>query len=189
MRSGLGAIVGASVRPSASQAPAQLMPRALPSLPPLAASLARPAQVRHAGNMGPRRIKHKKAHKGRVPARIGGSIKGTTLTEGTYGIRALYPTRMTAQQLEACHQTIRRELRAVKGAQMWMKVFPDIPVCVKGDESRMGGGKGSFDHWMCRVPVGRVVFEIGGPVEIKAEIARESKLTRIDPVYIILTPP
>lgn len=174
LRMGVGALAGPGARPSVQRALPLNIVSAPFALPALTATVARPGQVRHAGNLAPRRVKHKKAYKGRVPVRTGGSIKGTTLTEGFYGIRALYPTRMTARQLEATDQSIRRNLRAVKGAQMWMKVFPDIPVCVKGNETRMGGGKGAFSHWMCRVPVGRVLFEIGGPVDIKEEIARES---------------
>jgi len=53
-----------------------------------------------------------------------------------------------------------------------MRVFPDIPVCVKGNETRMGKGKGSFEYWACRVPLGRVVFEVGGG-GIREEIAKQ----------------
>jgi hypothetical protein len=55
-----------------------------------------------------------------------------------------------------------------------MRVFPDIPVCVKGNETRMGKGKGSFEYWACRVPLGRVVFEVGGG-GIREEIAKQGK--------------
>jgi ribosomal protein L16 len=59
-----------------------------------------------------------------------------------------------------------------------MRVFPDIPVCVKGNETRMGKGKGSFEYWACRVPLGRVVFEVGGG-GIREEIAKQGK-SRLD---------
>jgi hypothetical protein len=62
----------------------------------------------------------------------------------------------------------------VKGAEVFMRVFPDIPVCVKGNETRMGKGKGSFEYWACRVPLGRVVFEVGGG-GIREEIAKQGK--------------
>jgi ribosomal protein L16 len=55
-----------------------------------------------------------------------------------------------------------------------MRVFPDVPVCVKGNETRMGKGKGSFEYWACRVPLGRVVFEIGGG-NIREEIAKQGE--------------
>jgi len=57
-----------------------------------------------------------------------------------------------------------------------MRVFPDVPVCVKGNETRMGKGKGSFEYWACRVPLGRVVFEVGGG-GIREEIAKQGTWT------------
>jgi hypothetical protein len=59
-----------------------------------------------------------------------------------------------------------------------MRVFPDIPVCVKGNETRMGKGKGSFEYWACRVPLGRVVFEVGGG-GIREEIAKQGMSERV----------
>ncbi|UZJ57477.1 hypothetical protein CBS101457_006797 [Exobasidium rhododendri] len=130
--------------------------------------------VRHAAQLAPRRTKYKKAHKGRVPVPSGGSLKGTTLNEGEYGIRLLGPARLSAKQLESAQTALKRKLKIIKGAQVFMRVFPDIPVCVKGNETRMGKGKGSFEFWACRAPIGRVIFEIGGPVEIRSEVAKEA---------------
>lgn len=60
-----------------------------------------------------------------------------------------------------------------------MRVFPDVPVCVKGNETRMGKGKGSFEYWACRVPAGRVIFEIAGG-NIKESVARQAlKLAQV----------
>lgn len=69
-----------------------------------------------------------------------------------------------------------------------MRVFPDIPVCVKGNETRMGKGKGSFEYWACRVPFGRVVFEIGGG-GIREEIAKQgmSSLSLLIPSVLLGT--
>ena len=80
----------------------------------------------------------------------GGSIRGTTLDKGTFGLRLLQSSRLTAEQLTAAQNAIRRKIRAVKGAICYLRVFPDIPVCVKGNEVRMGRGKGSFEYWACR---------------------------------------
>lgn len=81
---------------------------------------------------------------------IGGSLKGTTLNEGEYGLRLLAPARLSAKQLQSAETALKRKLKVVKGAQVFMRVFPDIPVCVKGNETRMGKGKGSFEFWACR---------------------------------------
>lgn len=141
------------------------------------------SQVRFASNLGPRRTKYRKSHKGRVSFPIGGSVKGTTVTQGMYGIRTLEPCRITATQLTAAETALKRKLKVVRGSQVFMRVFPDVPVCVKGNETRMGKGKGSFEYWACRyvlfsvnigsVPVGRVLFEIGGHVEVRPEVAKD----------------
>lgn len=140
-----------------------------------------PGQVRFASNLAPRRTKYRKSQKGRVSFPIGGSVKGTTVTQGMYGLRTLEPCRITAVQLTAAETAMKRKLKVVRGSQVFMRVFPDVPVCVKGNETRMGKGKGSFEYWACRyvhlanssVPVGRVLFEIGGHVEVRPEVARD----------------
>lgn len=140
-----------------------------------------PLQVRHRGELAPRRVKHRKAFKGRVPVRTGGSIRGTTLTIGDYGVRVKEPVRISAKILQSCETAIVRAIKSVKDAKCYMRVFPHIPVCVKGNETRMGKGKGSFEYWACRcalrvsvadeqqlmangdrAPVGTVIFEVGG---------------------------
>ncbi|PWN93365.1 ribosomal protein L16 [Acaromyces ingoldii] len=130
--------------------------------------------ARNKSQLAPRRTKYRKAHKGRVPMPTGGSLKGTTLNEGEYGLRLLAPARLSAKQLQSAETALKRKLKVVKGAQVFLRVFPDIPVCVKGNETRMGKGKGSFEFWACRAPVGRVIFEVGGPVEIRPEVAKEA---------------
>ncbi|PWN44674.1 hypothetical protein IE81DRAFT_320980 [Ceraceosorus guamensis] len=133
-----------------------------------------PTQVRYKGQLAPRRTKYRKAHKGRVPVPIGGSIKGTTLNEGSYGLRLLEPARLSAKQIGSAQNALKRKLKVLRGSQVYLRVFPDIPVCVKGNETRMGKGKGAFAFWACRAPVGRVIFEIGGPVDIRPELARDA---------------
>lgn len=106
--------------------------------------------VRHKGNLAPRRTKYRKAHKITIPFNTGGSTKGTTVQEGAYGIRLLAPARLSAKQLVAAETALKRKLKVVKGAQVFLRVFPDIPVCIKGNETRMGKGKGTFEYWACR---------------------------------------
>jgi ribosomal protein L16/L10AE len=75
---------------------------------------------------------HIKRHKGRVPIPTGGSIKGTTLAYGEWGIRIKgQGVRMTAKQLTTAEEVIKRKLKVIKGAKVYLRVFPDIPVCVK----------------------------------------------------------
>ncbi|KAF8317790.1 mitochondrial ribosomal protein L16 [Cantharellus anzutake] len=132
-------------------------------------------QVRHRSELAPRKVKYRKAHKGRVILPTGGSTKGTTLQFGDYGIRIVGDEggRITAKQLQSADNALKRKLKVVKGSNVWMRVFPDIPVCVKGNETRMGKGKGSFEYWACRHVTVPVIFEVGGG-GLREEIAREA---------------
>ncbi|KAI0070553.1 mitochondrial ribosomal protein L16 [Panus rudis PR-1116 ss-1] len=128
---------------------------------------------RNASQLAPRQVKYIKRHKGVIPVPTGGSIKGTTLAFGEWGIRIKgNGVRLSAKQLTTVEETIKRKIKSIKGAKVYLRVFPDIPVCIKGNETRMGKGKGSFEYWATRVPTGRVLFEIGG-VPIREELARE----------------
>ncbi|KZO91324.1 hypothetical protein CALVIDRAFT_489271, partial [Calocera viscosa TUFC12733] len=118
---------------------------------------------RFAGVLAPKRTKYRKAHKGRMPIPAGGSLKGTTLVYGAYGIIIKGNGMcLSAKQLMAADTALKRKLKVLKNAKIWLRVFPDIPMCIKGNETPMGKGKGSFDHWACRCPTGRVIFEVGG---------------------------
>ncbi|KAG9043746.1 mitochondrial ribosomal large subunit component [Tulasnella sp. UAMH 9824] len=135
-------------------------------------------QTRFATKFAPTFVRHPRVHKGRAPVPTGGSIKGTTLNFGEYGIRIKSEgMRISAKQLQAAETALKRKLKPLKGSKVWMRVFPDMPVCVKGNETRMGKGKGSFEYWACWVPTGRVLFEIAGEpggAELRPELAREA---------------
>ncbi|KZT61655.1 mitochondrial ribosomal protein L16 [Calocera cornea HHB12733] len=132
------------------------------------------SQIRFAGVLAPKRSKYKKAHKGRVPIPTGGSLKGTTIVHGEYGIRVKgNGMRLSAKQLTSADTALKRKLKVLKSAKIWLRVFPDIPVCVKGNEVRMGKGKGGFDHWAVRCPTGRVIFEVGGD-GVSEQLARDA---------------
>lgn len=92
-----------------------------------------PSTSRARGDLAPRRTKYKKAHKGRVPLPTGGSTKGTSLAFGEYGIRIAgdVSARITAKQLKSADAALRKKLKVLKGVSVWLRVFPDIPVCVK----------------------------------------------------------
>lgn len=136
-----------SVRPTTASSSACLPVSARASTSRIGTAVG---QIRHAAQLAPKRTKYKKAHKGRVPIPFGGSLKGTTLTMGEYGIRVLAGVRLSAKQLHSAQTALKRKLRVIKGSQVFMRVFPDIPVCVKGNETRMGKGKGTFEYWACR---------------------------------------
>ena len=89
-------------------------------------------QSRFRSQLAPRRVNFIKRHKGAFPVPTGGSIKGTTLAFGDWGIRIIgNGCRLTAKQLTAAEDVLKRKLKSIKGAKNYMRVFPDIPVCIK----------------------------------------------------------
>jgi hypothetical protein len=82
--------------------------------------------------LAPRQVQHIKRHKGRIPIPTGGSIKGTTLAFGDWGIRIKgNGARFSAKQLTTAEEVIKRKIKVIKGFKIYRRVFPDIPVCVK----------------------------------------------------------
>lgn len=93
---------------------------------------AGPSLVRFRHQLAPRRVTFIKRHKGIIPIPTGGSIKGTTLAYGDWGIRIKGDgVRLTAKQLTSAEEVIKRKIKPVKGARVFLRVFPDIPVCIK----------------------------------------------------------
>ncbi len=103
----------------------------------------------------PRKVKHRKQHRGR---RTGAAKGGTAVTFGEYGIQALEPGWVTARQIEASRIAMTRHIK--RGGKVWINVFPDKPVTEKPAETRMGSGKGNPERWVAVVKPGRVLFEL-----------------------------
>ncbi|GAA5910486.1 mitochondrial 54S ribosomal protein uL16m MRPL16 [Sporobolomyces salmoneus] len=143
-----------------------------PSIASSSSSLFQPTQLLQVRNKSlvPRRTKYRKAHKGRTPLALGGSTKGTTLEWGDYGLRVNEAVRLSAKHLETAEAALKRGLKPIRGSKVYLRIFPDIPVCIKGNETRMGKGKGTFEYWACRAKMGRVILEIGGP-NLRPEMA------------------
>ena len=99
----------------------------------------------------------------------GKAYSGNTVTYGEYGLQALEPTWMTANQIEAARRAMTRYIK--RGGNVWIKVFPDKPVTKKPAEVRMGSGKGAPEYWVAVVKPGRVLFEMGG---VSEDVAREA---------------
>ena len=118
--------------------------------------------------LSPKRTKFRKAFKGRIHGNAKG---GTTLTFGSFGMKALQPERITARQIEAARRAITRHIK--RQGRVWIRIFPDVPVTKKPTEVRMGKGKGSVEFWAARVKPGRIMFEIDGVTEALAREALE----------------
>lgn len=119
--------------------------------------------------LSPKKLKFKKQRKykgqlhhisGKTNRKQIAFFGGSRLMLGSYGIKALLPLKLTAAQIEACRQAMNRVLKT--NGQVWVRVFPDIPVTQKPIEVRMGKGKGSVDYYMTPVKAGRILFEYDG---------------------------
>ncbi len=116
--------------------------------------------------MSPKKMKYRKAHKGRIH---GVASSGTYLAYGSFGLKATSPQRITARQIEAARRTISRCIK--RQGRLWIRIFPDIPVSKKPLEVRMGSGKGSPEFYISRVKPGKIMFELDGVTREMAEKA------------------
>jgi large subunit ribosomal protein L16 len=116
----------------------------------------------------PKKVKHRKWHKGRALFRRTATDK-ITVAFGSHGLKALSPAWVNSRQIEACRRVLTRYLR--RGGRMWIRVFPDHPITRKGSEVPMGSGKGSVEFYICEIKPGMVMFEIDGIPDDKAREA------------------
>ena len=114
----------------------------------------------------PKRFKYRKAHRGRMK---GWATRGSSVSFGEYGLKALEPCWITNKQIEAARVAIMRHIK--RTGKLWIRVFPDKPVTKKPAETRMGKGKGAPEGWVAVVKPGRVMFELEG---VSADLAREA---------------
>lgn len=122
--------------------------------------------------LAPKRGHNDKNRKGKPRVRTGGSTKGTTVEWGDYGIRLRdHDRRIPAKQLQIAADTIRQRLRGQR-YRLYTRVCANIGVYTKGNEVRMGKGKGSFDHWAARVAVSRILFELKG--DLHEQVVRDA---------------
>lgn len=116
----------------------------------------------------PKKVKHRKWHKGR-----GRNIRIASdkvfLAFGTHGLKATTPAWLTSRQIEACRRVLTRYTR--RGGKIWIRVFPDKPITKGGNEKRMGGGKGPVDHYVAPVRPGTIIFEMDGISDKQAKEA------------------
>jgi large subunit ribosomal protein L16 len=114
----------------------------------------------------PKRVKYRRVQRGRMK---GVATRGNFVSYGDYGLVALEPAWITANQIEAARVAMTRYIK--RGGKVWIKIFPDKPVTQKPAETRMGKGKGSPEYWVAVVKPGRVLFEIQG---VSEDVAREA---------------
>ena len=114
----------------------------------------------------PKRTKFRKQHKGR---NRGLALRGSRVSFGEFGLKAVGRGRLTARQIEAGRRAMTRRIR--RGGKIWIRVFPDKPITKKPLEVRQGKGKGSVEYWVALVQLGKVLYEMQGVPE---DVAREA---------------
>ena len=114
----------------------------------------------------PKRSKHRKAQKGRMK---GDAKRGTTISFGTFGLKALDSVWLTNRQIESARQAMTRHMK--REGNVWIRIFPDKPITKKPAEVRMGKGKGNPEYWAAVVQPGRILFEADG---VSMETAKEA---------------
>jgi large subunit ribosomal protein L16 len=118
--------------------------------------------------LAPKRVKHRKTHKGRMR---GAAQRGNKVSFGEYGLQALEPTWISNRQIESARVAMTRHIK--RGGKVWIRIFPDKPITSKPAETRMGKGKGNPESWVAVVKPGRIMFELEGVSEEVAKRAME----------------
>jgi large subunit ribosomal protein L16 len=116
--------------------------------------------------LSPKRVIHRKQHRGRMRGHAKG---GTEIAFGDYGLQAITAGWITNRQIEAARIAMTRYMK--RGGKVWINIFPHKPYTKKPAETRMGSGKGSPEGWVAVVKPGRVMFELSG---VSEEVAREA---------------
>lgn len=122
----------------------------------------------------PKKVKFKKVRKGKL---VKLEFKTNKLNFGEIGLKAQTSGTISAKQIEAARRAITKKIK--RKGKVWIRIFPDLPITAKPNESRMGKGKGSVDFWAARIRGGTTLFEICGVptyIAIEALKAGSAKL-------------
>jgi large subunit ribosomal protein L16 len=114
----------------------------------------------------PKKVKYRKQQRGRM---TGKAWRGSAISFGEYGLKAMECGWVTARQIEAARIAMTRSIK--RGGKVWVRVFPDKPITKKPAETRMGKGKGAPEEWVCVVRPGKILFEMEG---VTLEIATQA---------------
>jgi large subunit ribosomal protein L16 len=114
----------------------------------------------------PKKVKFRKQQKGK---RRGKAWRGSDVTFGDYGLKAMESGWVSDRQIEAGRVAITRFIK--RGGKIWIRIFPDKPITKKPAETRMGKGKGAPEGWVAVVRPGKIIYEMEG---IEESVAREA---------------
>ncbi|MDD3303485.1 MAG: 50S ribosomal protein L16 [Clostridia bacterium] len=124
--------------------------------------------------LSPKRTKYRKVQKG---TNTGKASRGIKVVDGEYGLQALEPAWITANQIEAVRVTLSRYTKKV--GKTWIKIFPDKPITKKPAETRMGSGKGNPEYFVAVIRPGRILFEVAGLGEAASKEALNKAMHKL----------
>jgi large subunit ribosomal protein L16 len=134
----------------------------------------------------PKKVKYRKWHVMRKnPKKIGLETRGTTLSFGSFGIKATSAYRITSQQIESARKVLAREIG--KNGKVWIRIFPDMPYTKKPAEVKLGKGKGDLEGYCAPVKAGRVLFEVDGVTEAVAREAFRKAGTKLPVRSVVIS--
>lgn len=119
----------------------------------------------------PKKVKHRKWHR-HAGAMRAPATRMNRVSFGAWGLKATTHGWVSSRQIEAARRVVSHFLH--KGGKMWVRIFPDKPVTIKGSEVPMGSGKGAVDHYVANVRPGMVLFELDGLPDANAQTALSS---------------
>jgi len=107
--------------------------------------------------MMPKKVKYRKQQRGRM---AGKAWRGSAISFGEYGLKAMECGWITSRQIEAARVAMTRSIK--RGGKVWIRLFPDKPITKKPAETRMGKGKGAPEEWVAVIRPGKILFEMEG---------------------------
>jgi large subunit ribosomal protein L16 len=114
----------------------------------------------------PKKLKFRKHHRGKMK---GKATRGTRITFGQFGIRALEQGWIRARQIESGRRVLTRYVR--RNGKLWICIYPDKPITFRAAESRMGAGKGTVEEYVAVVKTNKIIYEITGLTKSRAKRA------------------
>jgi large subunit ribosomal protein L16 len=126
----------------------------------------------------PKKVKYRKWHTMRKnPLKVGAATRGVSVSFGSFGLKAMAPSRIRSNQIEAARKVLSRSVG--KTGRLWIRIFPDMPYTKKPAEVKLGKGKGDLEGYVAPVLAGRVLFEVDGVTEAVAREALRKAGTKL----------
>ena len=134
----------------------------------------------------PKKVKYRKWHVMRKnPKKVGNETRGTYLSFGSFGIKAITAARIRSEQIESARKVISREIG--KNGKLWIRIFPDMPYTQKPAEVKLGKGKGDLQGYCAPVKPGRIIFEVDGIDEAMAREALRKGGTKLPVKSVVIS--